>query len=73
MSDTNEFVHALKAGWTKAQLTEAGFYDPTRLSPPKRAVRTRTKPTRPATVQDQPGDEPSMATVHSPNAETEHQ
>ena len=33
------FDQALKAGWTKTQLTEAGFSDPMRLTPPKRTTR----------------------------------
>lgn len=63
------FDQALKAGWTKTQLTEAGFYDPTRLSPPKRAPRPRTKPTPQAPVQDQPGSDLSSAAVHNPTGE----
>ena len=65
------FDQALKAGWTKTQLTEAGFYDPVRLSPPKRAVRTRTKPAPQVPVQDQPGDGVSSAAVHNPTDQHE--
>lgn len=63
------FDQALKAGWTKTQLTEAGFYDPTRLTPPKRASRARTKSTPPATVQDRPSEDLSSAAVHNPTGE----
>ena len=63
------FDQALKAGWTKTQLTEAGFYDPTRLSPPKRASRARTRSTRTAPVQDQPDEVLSSAAVHNPTGE----
>ncbi|XBH21717.1 hypothetical protein V5R04_00360 [Jonesiaceae bacterium BS-20] len=65
------FDQALKSGWTKTQLTEAGFYDPARLSPPKRAPRVRTKSTSRPLVQDQPNEVFSSATAHNPTGDQE--
>ncbi|XBH21940.1 hypothetical protein V5R04_01555 [Jonesiaceae bacterium BS-20] len=65
------FDQALKSGWTKTQLTEAGFYDPVRLSPPKRAPRARTKPTPQPPLQDQPSEGVSSAAVHNPTDQQE--